>query len=48
MTVSPAYPAKIVPLNMDLHPEGFFLSKGAWMAGECCFFWGGGGRVYGR
>ena len=35
LTVSPAWPAKIVPLHMDLHPDGFFLSRGAWMAGEC-------------
>lgn len=33
ITVSPAYPAKVVPLKMDQHPNGFFLSKGAWMAG---------------
>lgn len=33
ITLSPAFPAKVVPLRMDKHPQGFFLSKGAWMAG---------------
>ena len=33
VTFSPAFPAKVVALNMDKHPHGFFLSKRSWMAG---------------
>lgn len=33
ITLSPPYPAKIVSLKMDQHPNGFILAKGAWMAG---------------
>jgi len=31
IVLSPSFPAKIIPLNMDQHPQGFFLMRGAWM-----------------
>lgn len=31
IVLSPSFPGKIVPLNMDNHPSGFNLTRGSWM-----------------
>ena len=42
VTFSPAYPAKVVPVDMDKHTEGFVLTKVGGFSAEACLLYGRG------